>query len=633
MCSKANRCIAGLATVLALMLVARPRLAAQDLIGYVEHTIDLPAFADGVTVGDWDHDRVLEVLVTLRPHEGYPLGAVACYGLHLDPLRWVLEHTISSPRGAPTNVAVGDVTGDGNEDVVFATDDGAGWGQVFVWSAGGLVWQSSPIQGIRGSGQLSLGDVDRDGRSEILLAVSWPGRYGVIYDDALGGYEASVPCSGTDAVSAAVGDVDGDGDLDALFGMGAFGIDAGRVLAFEWGHTGYRRLWRTAAAEDFAQAYIGCGDLDQDGVAEVASVSGDNMSTVAVYDSQPMVWLWDLAPRTVSQAVAVGSALNNGRAQIVFGETLADGRHLLHVVDYDGTTYREVGIVRRPDESSPVGRLWIGDGDRGGQDELIVPEWVGTRAVLHLYHLQYGQEPWPTATPTVGPTQPPVPTPFPTPTDQEFVEVFVSSYGDLIYRIEPIDFAPYAGASASEHPLLRVTSPPAPQGWQGPGFRPDASWQVGEAVSWSEWTMPEWQPIPAGAQTIGLRKAEGRAEGKNGVTHLYRHEFELLAPEPGMEIRRAVLELWSDNKAAWWWQGEQVAGGAEGWQGELELYPLHMGPAGGRYVLAAQNSNDFACPLSDTCNPQGTAFRLTITWHDVPQHVYLPLLLSRLFAS
>jgi len=271
MCSKANRCIAGLATVLALMLVARPRLAAQDLIGYVEHTIDLPAFADGVTVGDWDHDRVLEVLVTLRPHEGYPLGAVACYGLHLDPLRWVLEHTISSPRGAPTNVAVGDVTGDGNEDVVFATDDGAGWGQVFVWSAGGLVWQSSPIQGIRGSGQLSLGDVDRDGRSEILLAVSWPGRYGVIYDDALGGYEASVPCSGTDAVSAAVGDVDGDGDLDAF------------LAVVKLGATGPNQVWFNNGAGTFTDSgqrmgenstnQIILGDLNGDGDLDAVAVN------------------------------------------------------------------------------------------------------------------------------------------------------------------------------------------------------------------------------------------------------------------------------------------------------------------------------------------------------------------------
>jgi len=179
----------------------------------------------------------------------------------------------------------------------------------------------------------------------------------------------------------------------------------------------------------------------------------------------------------------------------------------------------------------------------------------------------------------------------------------------LIYRIAAADFRGYASDDASASALISVTSPPAPAGWNQPSFTPDSSWQAGIQVWWDEWIAPRWAPFP-GATIVGLADAQGRQEGLDGTTHLIRHTFQLDAPQPGMRITSAILQMWSDNKTAWWWQGALVADDREGNNRQDELFPGHIAADGGTYVLAIQNSNDY----QHVENPQGTAFRLCVTW-------------------
>ena len=113
----------------------------------------------------------------------------------------------------------------------------------------------------------------------------------------------------------------------------------------------------------------------------------------------------------------------------------------------------------------------------------------------------------------------------------------------------------------------------------------------------------------------------------DGTTHLYRRVFTLSPPEPGMRVTRAFLQMWSDNKTAWWWQGSLIADNREGDVGEADLFPTHIDPLGGTYVLAIQNSND----INRGINPQGTAFRLCVTWAfsgEPGYRVDLPLILA-----
>jgi hypothetical protein len=98
-----------------------------------------------------------------------------------------------------------------------------------------------------------------------------------------------------------------------------------------------------------------------------------------------------------------------------------------------------------------------------------------------------------------------------------------------------------------------------------------------------------------------------------------------------MQVTGAVLEMWSDNKTEWWWQGISVLSNRQGYIGEINLFPAHVEPYGGTYVLAIQNSNDYMCGNDDKdCNPHGTACRVCVSWNvaESCHHVWLPLILK-----
>jgi hypothetical protein len=102
----------------------------------------------------------------------------------------------------------------------------------------------------------------------------------------------------------------------------------------------------------------------------------------------------------------------------------------------------------------------------------------------------------------------------------------------------------------------------------------------------------------------------GRPEGVDGTTHLIRQFFELTPPASGWTVTSAVLEMWADNKVAWYWDGALVMDQRQGPSGAVELFPAHVRTEGGTYLLAMQNSNDYMYVE----NPQATAYRLCVTW-------------------
>jgi hypothetical protein len=209
-------------------------------------------------------------------------------------------------------------------------------------------------------------------------------------------------------------------------------------------------------------------------------------------------------------------------------------------------------------------------------------------------------------------------------------ECYCCSPGDSIYRIDASSFYGYDTDSASDSLLIHVTSPPAPWGWNQLYVDPYSSWQPASEVWWELWNAPRWKPLPIQCRPIGLRDENGNQEAQSGTTHLYRRKFTLSPPRlyPNMQVTRAILEMWSDNKTEWWWGGVPISYDREGYIGQVDLFPDLIRPEGGIYVLAIQNSND---RVSRDYNPQGTACRLCVTWAfpGEPSQVYLPLILKK----
>lgn len=182
---------------------------------------------------------------------------------------------------------------------------------------------------------------------------------------------------------------------------------------------------------------------------------------------------------------------------------------------------------------------------------------------------------------------------------------YCCSAGDPVYRIDASDFPPYTCQYARDCPLILVSEPPAPSGWNQVGFVPGGSWQDASLVWWGAWDG--WAPTPEGCEPIGLLDVQSRPEGRDGTTHLHRQSLDLTPPTLGMCIKKAVLEMWSDNRSAWWWQGDMVASNREGFAGRVAV---SADESDGTHLLAIQNSNDYA----GGDNPQGTACRLVVTW-------------------
>ena len=126
-----------------------------------------------------------------------------------------------SGYGMSAGVAVGDITGDGVADVV-RTDPPAGTVRVELGVAGGRLGASRTVTLSTSSDlALALGDIDRDGRTDVVLDSSSQAAVQVLYqrpDGTLTGPESSPLSFADNGIhdQVVLADLDRDGSLDVL---------------------------------------------------------------------------------------------------------------------------------------------------------------------------------------------------------------------------------------------------------------------------------------------------------------------------------------------------------------------------------------------------------------------------------
>ena len=206
-----------------------------------------------------------------------------------------------------TDVATGDVTGDGTEDLVLA---GAQQIAIRDGRTNAVVRTLKLGRGFAAA-SVDAGDVTGDGRADIVVA----GGSVRVYDGSTGAYlRAFTPYASTGGVSVAVGDLEGDGRAEIATAAGrhvkVFGADGTTLRSF------FAYDPATTAPVDIA-----VGDATGDGHADLVTVPGAGAPPlVRVFVGTTLVRAFFAGDpsSTAGASVAVGDA----RIVIAAGSTI-----------------------------------------------------------------------------------------------------------------------------------------------------------------------------------------------------------------------------------------------------------------------------------------------------------------------
>ena len=317
--------------------------------------------------------------------------------------------------------AIADIDGDGENEIVMGHQDGV----LRAFEADGtLKWSSPAIPGVNTGcnaqttasaidSSPAVADLDQDGTAEIIVGVgsTWVSNQngGVIAFDGVSGAiewrtalgvdhgsvwdNTSVPdgwCEGVFA-SPAVGDVDGDGQLDVVF------------AGFDWNvwavdHTGAPLHGFPVVTDDSIWSSPALFDVDADGDLEIF-IGGDSTPGGPVDHLGGVLWALDVEPTGVTElwrgfanevfhsSGAIGDINDDGRMEIVIGTghnwriECAAGNHLCGPGDgsdtnrlfafhlHDGSTVPGFPVTA---EGTLIGSPALGDIDDDGQLEIVV---------------------------------------------------------------------------------------------------------------------------------------------------------------------------------------------------------------------------------------------------------------------
>ena len=253
----------------------------------------------GLAAGDLDNDGDLDVAAA------HPTLDESVY---LNSGTGGFFSTVSSFNGGSDSaaVALGDLDGDGDLDVVIANGSG---GAETVWINGGsanfTAHPTSASFGAGASSDIALGDLDRDGDLDALVANGAGEAETVWLNDGTGAFTAhpTLPSFGAGKSTAlALADLDSDGDLDA-------------VLANDDGED--ETIWKNDGTGGFAVAAQSFGGGNSKDVA-VADLDGDgDVDIVVANGAGTGVWLNDgSAAFTLSSTVATEDSTSAALADL-----------------------------------------------------------------------------------------------------------------------------------------------------------------------------------------------------------------------------------------------------------------------------------------------------------------------------
>ena len=304
------------------------------------------------------------------------------------------------------------MNGDGYDDALITapffdagqTDEGRVW--IYHGSASGLPtsssWfaESNQTSALYGYAAAGVGDVNGDGFDDVVVAAPQfdagetnEGHIWVYHGSPTGLVSFAAWRAESDQAFAyygrsvsAAGDVNGDGFADFLVGAPSYddsGANQGRAYLYHGSATGVIPLaaWRTTGASPntyYADRVSGAGDVNGDGYDDVAVAA-------PFYDNgqvdEGRVWVFHGSPNGVSPIASF--SVESNQAHCWYGFSLAAAGD----VNADGYDDLVVGAPYYDETFLDEGRIWVyrGSADGAGRPRVLAQEpRAGRRAVRIL---------------------------------------------------------------------------------------------------------------------------------------------------------------------------------------------------------------------------------------------------------
>ena len=290
--------------------------------------------------------------------------------------------------------ALGDLDGDGDLDAFIGNTDYYGNPENTIWlnDGNGLLADSGQRLGSSFTWSLALGDLDGDGDLDAFAANSevWdPQPNKVWLNDGYGHYTDNGQILGNSVSRAvALGDLDGDGDLDAFVANGDPGHGGGEPNAV-WLNNGSGQFTDSGQALGKAVSRdVALGDLDGDGDLDAFIANGDSER---VFSEANKVWLnngyalftdsGQNLGASISQAVVLGDLDEDGDLDAFVangGQDMVDGQPDRLWLNSGSALFTDSGHLMGNDSSFGAA---IGDLYADGHLDIFVAAYHGGNRV------------------------------------------------------------------------------------------------------------------------------------------------------------------------------------------------------------------------------------------------------------